>query len=565
MTPTGPTGPTGPSAPRQRRDGQRGIPDGLLVGTLAFLLGLTVLVWTSTGLAALFAHGTWPDGVTFTRTPMALRRLLTSPHDLATAWPDAPHDALSGYGLFWGVLISELMLLTVLTIFVMGTYARWKAVRKARRLAKAAEGAPGASGASGASAPSDTSAATGATAVPGVTGVPSATGTTAAYEAAPYGQAGPPGAPAPASVPPPAPGPYASGAAAIPTPAEATGPRTTPGAPTASTPSAEPPAGGGLPWPAAVPGPRGAATPAGLRYGLSHGDAAMLAVLEAPGPVLVVTSDPGLWADTKDSRAKLGPTHAFDPSHLLDTPDRLRWNPAEGCESRETAAARAAALLAPVRPASSLDSATAEAAETLLRCWLHAAAVGGRPFRLVHRWAQGNSAHEPVRVLRTDPKAASGAAGELEATLTGHPDRRDRAQELVVRALAALSSIHIRDACNAHRADSLALESFIAETGTLYVVGEAIEDPRTHPGAMPLLTALTASVVEHGRSVAERSPAGRLDPPLTCVLDDVAAVAPLPALPELLADGAAKGLVTLALMRSEEQARARWPHRSLTR
>ncbi|KOG87572.1 hypothetical protein ADK38_24700, partial [Streptomyces varsoviensis] len=183
----------------------------------------------------------------------------------------------------------------------------------------------------------------------------------------------------------------------------------------------------------------------------------------------------------------------------------------------------------------------------------------------VHRWAQGNSAHEPVRVLRTDPKAASGAAGELEATLTGHPDRRDRAQELVVRALAALSSIHIRDACNAHRADSLALESFIAETGTLYVVGEAIEDPRTHPGAMPLLTALTASVVEHGRSVAERSPAGRLDPPLTCVLDDVAAVAPLPALPELLADGAAKGLVTLALMRSEEQARARWPHRSLTR
>ncbi|KOG72233.1 hypothetical protein ADK38_40670, partial [Streptomyces varsoviensis] len=81
------------------------------------------------------------------------------------------------------------------------------------------------------------------------------------------------------------------------------------------------------PWPAAVPGPRGAATPAGLRYGLSHGDAAMLAVLEAPGPVLVVTSDPGLWADTKDSRAKLGPTHAFDPSHLLDTPDRLRWNP----------------------------------------------------------------------------------------------------------------------------------------------------------------------------------------------------------------------------------------------
>ncbi len=53
----------------QRRDGQGGIPDGLLIGILAFLLGMTVLVWTATGLAALFAHGAWPSGVTFTGTP----------------------------------------------------------------------------------------------------------------------------------------------------------------------------------------------------------------------------------------------------------------------------------------------------------------------------------------------------------------------------------------------------------------------------------------------------------------------------------------------------------------
>ncbi|NYV75416.1 type VI secretion protein, partial [Streptomyces sp. UH6] len=49
--------------------GQGGVPDGLLVGLLAFLLGLTLLVWTATGLAALFAHGAWPDAVTFTRSP----------------------------------------------------------------------------------------------------------------------------------------------------------------------------------------------------------------------------------------------------------------------------------------------------------------------------------------------------------------------------------------------------------------------------------------------------------------------------------------------------------------
>lgn len=45
---------------------------------------------------------------------------------------------------------------------------------------------------------------------------------------------------------------------------------------------------------------------------------------------------------------------------------------------------------------------------------------------------------------------------------------------------------------------------------------------------------------------------------MTLVLDDVAAVAPLPRLPELLATGQAHGLPTIALLRSPEQGRARW-------
>ncbi len=227
-------------------------------------------------------------------------------------------------------------------------------------------------------------------------------------------------------------------------------------------------------WPGAEP-------PSRVRYGSAaeRQDAALHAILEAAGPTLVTSSDATLWAETTGARAKLGPVHVFDPSHLLDTPARLRWNPASGCEAREVARARAVALLAPVRPVSLIDSATADAAETLLRCWLHAAAVDGRPFRQVHRRAQGHSAYELVRMLRTNPKATSGMTGELESTLTAHPERRDMAQELTARALAALSSIHIRDACNASRADALALESFVGEGGTLYVVGESLENPRT--------------------------------------------------------------------------------------
>ncbi|MEU5022267.1 type VI secretion protein [Streptomyces angustmyceticus] len=532
----------------------RGIPDSLLVGLLAFLLGLTFLVWTATGLAGLFTHGAWPDRVTYPGTALALRHLVSAPHDLAAAWPDTPKGQLSGYGLFWGILIGELMVLLVLVIFALGTITRYRAVRAARR-AKAGTAAR------------DTRDAGPDTALPGETEAPrpphtppnpretpreaahTAPEPTAHHERAPAE----PAVPATPSVPLDSPGTATSTAMATatgPLPEQRTAPPAAPPLPGAE--SAAPPTEPALPRLQFAPD-RAVARAASLAVAAA-----------APGPLVVATTDPALWSETKDARAKLGPLLTYDPTHRLDTPARLRWSPTSGCTDLATATARATALLAPVRPSGALDSAVADAAQTLLRCWLHAAAVDGRPFRQLHRWAHtSGAAQEPVRILRTSAKASGGQAGELESVLTAHPERREAAQQLVGRALTALSSIHIRDACTPLRADSLLLESFIEEGGTLYVVGDPLEDPRTDPGAMPLLTALLSSVVEHGRRMAERSSDGRLDPPLTLVLDDIAALAPLPALPGLLDTGRDRGLLTLATMRSREQARARWPHHSL--
>ncbi|MET9510892.1 type IV secretory system conjugative DNA transfer family protein [Streptomyces flavidovirens] len=649
------------------RQGERGVPDSLLVGLLAFLLGLTILAWLATGLAGLFTHGAWPDGVTFARTPLALRRLMGAPHDIPAAWPDTPADQLSGYGLFWGLLIGELMVLCVLTIFVLGILARLKAQRETTRAAaRATKGtAPdhafrphthaGADAGPdhGPGGPPHTGAGAGLNAAGGGPGAnygyggPPHAGAGAGLNAAgsgpgpDYGHGGPPHAGAGAGLNaaggspgpgyghggPPHPGPgagplageatgaayqpgalphagagagagadhglsaagataaggYGSGAGSAAHGASAgvgpylPGSDTSPQHGAASdavgartpTPASHAPASPHLQQPATaafatpeVPAPR---TPR-LLYGSPEvrRPTAVQAVLDAEGAALVVTSDPTVWAETKDARAKLGPVLVYDPGHLCDTPARLHWSPTTGCDRADIAAARAVALLAPIRPQARLDAAMADTAETLLSGWLHAAAVDGRPFRQVHRWAQGHSAHEPVRILRTHPKASSGAAGLLESALTAYPERREIAQELTARALAALSSIHIREACTPNRTDSVTLESFAGEGGTLYVVGEAIEDPKSRPGAMPLLTALTSSVVEHGRRMAARSSDGRLDPPMTFVLDDVAAVAPLPQLPELLSTGQDQGLPTLVLLRSQEQGRARWPDHQLT-
>ncbi|RDG34581.1 type VI secretion protein [Streptomyces corynorhini] len=508
------------------------MPDGLLVGLLGFLLGLTLLVWSATGLAGLFAHGGWPTGVTFTRTPMAMRELASAPHDLAAAWPDTPSAELSGYGLFWGLLISQLMVLTVLTVFVLGVTARYRVVR-ARRKERG-------------TAPTPEPVQVARTWAEN-TAVESTAVQSTAVESLP---------PTPIPIPAAAPPPETRVSAPEPTPTPEPLPVPVPHVVTVASdappvvPTPPPPSSPQPP----VPAPR-------VRYGdpATRRPSAVQAILDAQGPALVVTSDPTVWAETKDTRAKLGPVLVYDPGHLCDTPARMHWSPTAGCEDPGTAAARASALLSPVRPRALLDAAMADTAETLLRCWLHAAAVDGRPVKQVLRWTQGSGAHEAVRILRTHPKAASGQAGLLESALTAHPERRDTAQQLTGRALGALSSIHIRDACTPNRTDALALDSFVSEGGTLYVVGEAIEDPRSRPGAMPLLTALTSHVVEHGRRMAARSSDGRLDPPMSLVLDDIAAVAPFPQLPRLLATGEQQGLATLALLRSPQQGKDRWP------
>ncbi|MEU1872663.1 type IV secretory system conjugative DNA transfer family protein [Streptomyces sp. NPDC019793] len=510
-----------PDDRRDQRPAQGGIPDGLLIGILAFLLGMTLLVWTATGLSALFAHGSWPPGVSFAGTPQAMRQLIADPHDLPGAWPDAPGTALSGYGLFWGLFIGQLMVLVVLTVFVMGTVARWRAVRRRGREEQSVV-APGP--------------------VPGPEPVAQETPVQETrVQEVPVQEVPTPRAPQPASATPH-------------TPAREALESLETDRPSASLLKGKQEGG----WEATR-----AEGPVHYAPRESRHTAATAALRDAEAAALVITSNPALWSETKDARAKLGPTHLYDPNHLCDTPARFHWSPTAGCEDRPTATARAAALLTPVRPTSRLDQAVGDTAELLLRSYLHAAAIDGRTVRHVHRWSQGLQVQDAVRILRTHPKAAPGSAGELEGALTAHPERRDMAQQLTARALAALSTVNIREACTPNRNDALALDSFIHEQGTLYVVGESIEDPRTSPGAMPLLTALVSSVVERGRRMAERSSSGRLDPPMTLVLDDVAAVAPLPQLPGLLATGTDIGMPTLALLRSREQGRARWPHDEL--
>jgi hypothetical protein len=560
----------------------------VVVGVLALLLGSVALVWLCTALAALITHGRLPHPLPFLDTATAIRHLATSPNNLAAAWPGTPPAQLPSATAFWVMFFLLLAVLAGSALSIAISLARMRAKAAAAREGNAGKSAEGERSGRKAGGPE----AAAPTVRPraqaeerwdaGGAGSGPAAGT-AGPVADGWGPQG--GGPL---------GGGSSGGGSLGGGSSGGGPLGggPVGGPTIPRPSTEPasrPADGTAPPMPAVPAGnaavprlgRGTAcvfvpTPSRVKQRLLTD-----ALAEHAGPALVLTS--ARSADALPQR----PPHAstggllFDPLRLLPDEEaaaagltRLRWAPHSGCEDPSVATARARALLAPLRPATRpavtaqlpnhLSTAAAhDTARTLLRCWLHAAALDGRPIRQVHRWATGHQTHEAVRILRTTTsrQVAEGWGGELEVALTAHPQLRDGAQALVRTALGALAELHVLQACTPSSANErLEVESFLHDRGILYVAGPASEQRITPESGsvMPLLTALADDVVEHGRRMAAGSPAGRLDPPLLSLLDDVAAVAPLPSLPELLDRGSSLGLPTIAVLRSPEQARARW-------
>ncbi|WP_059007587.1 type IV secretory system conjugative DNA transfer family protein [Streptomyces specialis] len=395
--------PRPPAGPAAKRGG--GVPDGLLVGTLAALVGLTAFTWSATCLAGWLRHGEWPVGVSFPRTAGAMRALLTAPGDVAGAWPEAAPETLPNASLLWLVFLGQVALLFATVLWVMVRLARWRARRDAPRPAEEPVPVP---------------------------------------EPAPVIETAPPPREPefPAAVVAPVP-PVAATTATPPAPALAA--------------SAEEPA-------------------------------VARAIADAPAGLVVLDADGGLWSTTGRRRRAFGPVHVYDPGHVTDAAVRLRWAPQRGCEDMTAARRRAAALLAPFRPAEPVFRLDAEAAETLLRCYLHAAALAGVPFTQVQRWAHGRSTGEPAKILRTHSRAAGGASMELESTLTSHPGRRDAALLIIGRALAGLEQLHIRQVCTPGRGDALALDNLTGESGTLYIVGDHKETAGLRAALVDALT-----------------------------------------------------------------------------
>ena len=280
--------------------------------------------------------------------------------------------------------------------------------------------------------------------------------------------------------------------------------------------------------------------------------------IEAPGPALVTATRADTLRHTLALRAARGPVAVFDPQALAGpSVPRLRWAPQRGCADPLIAIARARALAAgaQLNTGSVTDGAFwQQMTEAVLRCYLHAAALDERTMRDVLGWVARPADPAPTRILRSAAGAAPGWAEELAAQANADPRTRDSVWAGVRRAVDSLADPRVLDACSPPAEQQFDTAAFLRGGGTLYLLGTT----GAQITVAPLVTALVEDLVDAARRQAAASPGGRLEPPLTLLLDEAANIAPIPSLPNLLADGGGSGVTTVCVLQSLAQARARW-------
>ena len=278
-------------------------------------------------------------------------------------------------------------------------------------------------------------------------------------------------------------------------------------------------------------------------------------ILHYPGPVLSTTTKHDVFELTSGIRARRGPVHVFNPQGVGNVPSTFRWDPLAGCQDPATAIRRADAFANSVSQHGVEDASFWSAkASDYLRAYFHAAALAGLDLRHVARWVSGASDHEAEDILYTTAGAAHHLAAQL-AEMRGEANKTISTVRMTMsRALAFLADPQLAAAVLPDPGQSLDLQAFLCEAGTLYLIAESRGEDAP---VAPLFACLASELHYTAALLGSQMPGGRLDPPLLMALDEVTQICPVP-VPSWLADSGGKGIQIITVAHGEAQLRTRW-------
>ena len=274
-----------------------------------------------------------------------------------------------------------------------------------------------------------------------------------------------------------------------------------------------------------------------------------------PGALFATSSKSDLYEAICSEREEIGTVWALDPDELVPGARAVRWSPVAGCASTRTADRRAGALIAAGADTGDVRSGEffRASARVVLATLLHAAALSAATMREVVAWAADSGNPEPLQILARHGEGTASWSERLARHTRGSEVTTSGVMRTVDLALSCFQHADVLELCSPAPGEEFDFSRFLHKHQSVFALG------KDRPGGVaPLVTAFAEELVFIAEEEAARSASRRLDPPLLCLLDEVAGIAPLPGLPGLVADGRGRGIVVCYALQSFSQAEARW-------
>ncbi|MFE0522072.1 type IV secretory system conjugative DNA transfer family protein [Streptomyces sp. NPDC058954] len=274
-------------------------------------------------------------------------------------------------------------------------------------------------------------------------------------------------------------------------------------------------------------------------------------VLRAQGAVLLTSNKSDVYAVTRAERAKAGRVWTFDPQGIAHTERAMWWNLLGDCHTIEGARRLAGHFVASVNDDSAKKDFWISAAQNTLTALFLAAARGGAPVTDLLGWLADPADRTPIDLLRDAGLIAM--AEQLQGTVRGAVETRDGIFETARQTVSCLLDPEIL----AWVTPDPYLPEFrpdrhVVGTDTLYLLSKD-----GGGSAAGVIAGLADATMRAGVVAAERM-GGRLDPPLTAVLDEAANVCRISDLPDLYSHFGSRGINVVTLLQSYRQGARVW-------
>jgi len=274
-------------------------------------------------------------------------------------------------------------------------------------------------------------------------------------------------------------------------------------------------------------------------------------VLRARGSVLLTSNKADVYSVTRAERERVGRVWTFDPQGIAHSPRGLWWDMLAEAATIEGARRLAGHFVGAVNDDASRRDFWISAAQNTLTALFHAAQRGGRPIGEVLAWLADPADRTPVDLLRDAGMTA--LADQLQGTVQGAVETRDGIYETARQTVSCLLDPEIL----AWVTPDPDLPEFRPD---LHVLGHDTLYLLSKDGggsAAGVIAGLADATMRAGVVAAERM-GGRLDPPLTAVLDEAANVCRISDLPDLYSHFGSRGINIVTLLQSYRQGSRVW-------